>query len=350
VTGAHGQGYPSGPGEPERPRSHLLRTLLLVLLGVVALAVLIVPLPFVYVVGPGSALPVEDRVELGRAPDRVSGDLLLLTVSFGHPTTAETLWAWLDDNEDVLRRDQVVPPHVDDEEYLRAQRRLFRESGEVAAAVGLRTAGLPVQVSGGGARLVDVFPGGPAEGELERGDVVLAVDGQPVQLASDLGTNLSKRSSGDEVTVTFRRDGAERQVRIRLERVAQLNRPGLGVAVETVEPDVSLPFPVDVDQGDIGGPSAGLMIALTVYDLVHPGDLTAGRTVAGTGTIDINGEVGPVGGVRQKVEAAKDSDAGLFLVPVEEAEDARAAAGADLPVVAVRNFQEAVAHLERPAR
>ncbi|HEX2064574.1 MAG TPA: PDZ domain-containing protein [Acidimicrobiales bacterium] len=350
MTGAYGQGYESGPREPERARPRLLRTLLLGLLAVLVLAVLIVPLPFVYVVGPGSALPVEDRVELGRSPDPVSGDLLLLTVSLGHPTAAETFSAWLDDNEDVVRRDEVVPPHVDDDEYLRAQRRLFRESGEVASAVGLRAAGLPVQVSGGGGRLVDVFRGGPAEGKLERGDVVLAVGDQPVQLASDLGTNLSRRSAGDEVTLTIRRAGAERQVRIRLERVAQLNRPGLGVAVETVEPEISLPFPVEIDQGDIGGPSAGLMIALTVYDLVHPGDLTAGRTVAGTGTIDLDGAVGPVGGVRQKVEAAKDADADLFLVPVEEADDARAAAGGDLPVVTVRNFEEAVAHLERPAR
>ena len=311
-------------------------------------AVFIAPLPL-YVIGPGSALPVEERVQLGRPPDAVSGDLLLLTVSLAQPSAARALYGWLDADQDVVAREDVVPEGVEDRDYLRAQRRLFRESGQVAAAVGLQAAGLPVRVTGGGARVAAVSPGTPAERALRPGDLIVAVDGRPVQLASDLSSTVAGRSSGDEITLGVRRGGTETPVRVRLEQLAELGRPGIGVALDTVNPDVSLPFPVEIDQGDIGGPSAGLMIALTVYELAHPGDLTAGRSIAGTGTIDITGRVGPVGGVRQKVLAARAADARMFLVPEDEAGEARRAAGDDLPVVPVRTFRDALERLEQRA-
>jgi Lon-like protease len=317
----------------------------LVVVVVLAGAALVVPLPL-FVISPGSALAVEERVTLAGPAGEVSGDLLLLTVALRRPTAVEALAAWLDDAREVIPRGDVVPEGVDEEEYLEAQRELFRESGQVAAAVGLRAAGLEVGVTGEGARVAGVVPGGPSSGRLRVGDVVTAVDGAPVALASDLTPALSGRKAGDQVRLAVRRGDEVVEVTVTLGQVRGLDRPALGVAVETVGLDVKLPFAVDIDQGRIGGPSAGLMIALTVFDKADPRDLAAGRTIAGTGTIDISGRIGPVGGVRQKVEAAKAAGATVLLAPTGEAEQARRAAGSgDLTVMEVATIDEAIEKL-----
>lgn len=315
------------------------------LAGVVAVAVgaLVVPLPW-FELSPGDALPAEDRVRVERpgGADVVFGDLLLLTVSLSRPTAVEALRAWVDDTRDLLPRSDVVPKGVDVAEYLSAQRRVFREAGTVAAAVGLRAAGVEVPATGTGAGIVRVQSGGPAAGRLLVGDVIVAVDDRPVAVASDLGPALAGHALGDVVVLAVRRAGRERRVRVALGRVPGRDTPGLGVAVETAGLDITLPFEVRVEQGNIGGPSAGLMIALAVYDEADPGDLAAGRTIAGTGTIDLDGRVGPVGGVHQKVEAAVSAGATLLLAPVEEVADARRAARGRLKVVGVGTMTEAL--------
>ncbi|MGI9121001.1 MAG: YlbL family protein [Acidimicrobiales bacterium] len=325
--------------------------------AVLAVLAVVVPLPLL-VIAPGSAVSVGPRVELGRPPDPLSGSLLLTTVRIFQPSALGAVRAWLADHEEVRSRGDVVPEGVDTKEYEEAQRELFRESSEVAAAVGLRAAGQAVDVSGAGARVANVVKGSPASEGLGVGDVITAIDGQPVKLASDLVAALASRSAGDEVVLTVRRqvDGGpgdgkqvDQEVRLRLREVAELGRPALGVAVTTVDLKINLPFPVQVDQGEIGGPSAGLMIALTVYDLTDPADLTRGRTIAGTGTIDLDGEVGPVGGVDSKVVAAEEAGASLFLVPRDEAAQAQEAAGDDLEVVPVGTVDDALTALRQAA-
>jgi PDZ domain-containing protein len=318
--------------------------LVVILIGVAVL----VPLP-VFVIAPGSAVAVGERVQLGRPADPLTGSFLLTTVRIYQPTTVGVAQAWLDDYQDILAREEVVPAGVAREEFEEAQRALFRESSEVAAAVGFRAAGEPVEVSGAGVRVVGVMEGAPAEGQLLAGDVITAVDDRPVGLASDLIAALAARSAGEEVALTVQREGGEERARVRLRDDEGLGRPALGVAVSTVDLAIALPVPVDVDQGRIGGPSAGLMIALTVYDLADPIDLAGGRTIAGTGTIDLDGTVGAVGGVGAKVVAARQSGAELFLVPADEAAQAREAAGGDLEIVPVNTIDEAIGALRDAA-
>ncbi|HSH22463.1 MAG TPA: S16 family serine protease [Acidimicrobiales bacterium] len=318
-----------------------------VIVVVLLVAGLFVPLPL-FVLAPGSAISVGERVSFGRGPDELSGQLLLTTVRIFRPNALGVAQAWLSPAHEVLTEAEVVPEGVDPEQFEAAQRDLFRESSEVAAAVGLRRAGEEVEISGGGARVSQLFEGSPAARVLQLDDVIISVDGEPVELASDLVGTLGVRGSGDEVVLGVRRDGSTEEVRLTLATVEGLDRPGLGVGVTTVDLDLSLPFPVEVDQGEIGGPSAGLMIALTVYDLAEPGDLTAGRRVAGTGTIDLDGQVGPVGGVDAKVVAARAAGATVFLVPEYEASLAREVSGDDLEVVPVATLDDAVAALAEP--
>jgi PDZ domain-containing protein len=320
------------------------RALFLTAWGVILAAALVVPLPVV-AIEPGGALPVPPRVKLGVPVHPVHGQLLLTTVRLVEPPAVRAVVDWLDDEADLAPRQTVIPPGVDEREYFASQQRVFRESAQVAAAVGLRKAGHPVEVSGGGVRVSAVIPDSPAAGKLREGDIITAIDGRPVRLASDVVEATARAKAGDRVTVEVKRGDETRTFTIELARVSELGRPGLGVALITLGFDVKLPFPVEVEQGQIGGPSAGLMLALTVYDLVDPGDLARGRTIAGTGTIDILGRVGPVGGVAQKVAAAEEAGAKVFLVPAAEAGQARKVAGRSLKVTSVQTMDDAVAAL-----
>ncbi|MDP9419330.1 MAG: PDZ domain-containing protein [Actinomycetota bacterium] len=315
---------------------------------VVLVAGLFVPLPL-FVIAPGSAVSVGERVTFAGARDELSGELLLTTVRLFRSNALGVVQAWVSRSHDLLTEGEVLPEGVDPEALEEAQRAMFRESSEVAAAVGLRRAGEQVEVSGQGARIIQLSAGSPASEVLQVGDVIVAVDGRPIEVASDLVGALGARAEGEEVALTIRRDGAPSEVPVALGTVEGLDRPGLGVAVSTVDLALSLPFSVEVDQGRIGGPSAGLMIALTVYDLADPGDLTVGRRIAGTGTIDLNGGVGPVGGVDAKVVAAREAGATVFLVPEYEASLAREVAGGDLEVVPVATLDDAIAALQEAA-
>ncbi|MDQ3763803.1 MAG: PDZ domain-containing protein [Actinomycetota bacterium] len=313
-----------------------------VLLVLVTWIVTAVRLP-VLVISPGTALPVGQRVEFPTRPeDELSGKLLLTTVRISQPNTLEALGAWLDNDENVVPREHVIPEGMDAEEYFRAQREVFEQSGQLAAAAGLRAAGETVSVLGEGVQVLAVLPDAPAAGALRPGDVITAAGGKPVGLAPELVAVVASRKIGDKLDLTVRRGGTTRNVEVTVGSSEQQPVPALGIAVGTVGFDIELPFPVEVDADDIGGPSAGLLIALTVYDLADAGDLTAGRIIAGTGTIDGQGNVGPVGGVTQKIEAAVDAGAQIFLAPPEEVEQARAAAGARLRIVEVATLQEAI--------
>jgi PDZ domain-containing protein len=148
---------------------------------------------------------------------------------------------------------------------------------------------------------------------------------------------------GNPVTIRIRAAGETHDVSVRPARVKGISHPVIGVA--GVE---NFPFPLAIDSGDIGGPSAGLMWTLGLADLLTPGELTGGKTIAGTGTIDLEGKVGPIGGIAEKVIAAERAGATTFLVPVQDAPDARRVA--DRIVIApVATFMDAVRYLQQHA-
>jgi PDZ domain-containing protein len=309
-------------------------------LGILVAALLIVPLPLL-LLQPGPAIDVPSHLKLAHAVDRPEGKLMLTTVNVSEPSVVEAAIAWLRPHREFFVREDVVPTGVGHDEYQRAQLEMFSESVRVAAAVGLREAGEEVDVRGNGVRVLSVLDGSPADGKLRAGDVIRSVNGRAVDLASDLSAITSAGKVGDDMSIVIRRDGTQRSVTLELGQLSS-GRPGIGVSIETVDPKIELPFDVGFTESDIGGPSAGLMLALSVYDLLEPGDLTRGRTIAGTGTIDIAGNVGPIGGIQEKVIGARRKGATLFLAPASEAADARAAAPKGLTVVGVKTFQDAV--------
>jgi Lon-like protease len=325
-----------------------MRKLLFVLsIGLIVTALVVVPLPVVVAIMPGPTISAPEGITLVDAPIEVTGDVKITTVAIGRTSTVGALLALFDDDRDLMLRQTIVPEGVDEDEFNEVQRRLFEESVRVAVAVGVEAAGHDVEVTGDGAQVGGVLEGGPADGVLREGDVIVEIDGRPVSVAADLVAVTSQRAAGDTVSITFRRGDDERRREIELAEVAESERPAIGVVIRTVGLRTELPFDVEVDVGEVGGPSGGLMVAIAAYDQASDEDLTRGRIVAGTGTIDLAGNVGSVGGIPQKVSAATDAGATVFLVSTGDADAAREAAGDDLEVIVVATLDEALAELRR---
>ncbi len=307
-------------------------------------ATVYVPMPLIEY-APGGAYSVPPLVHVTEHPvTPINGDLRLLTVSVLQPSLAESIQAWISPERALQPRANVIPTGVDRTTYFEAQRRQFTRSFEVAAAVGLREAGYDVTVDTA-ALVAGVLPGGPADGVLQTGDLIRAVDGEPVQTADALVAALRDLTRGQRVPLTIERGDETSQVTVAAGQVADMDHPGLGILVETIANDITLPFPVTLEQTQIGGPSAGMMIALTTYDLVSDEDLAAGRVIAGTGTLDLEGRVGPIGGIEEKVVAAEQAGATVFLSPASQAEAAATAAGPRIRVIPVDTVEGAIRSL-----
>ena len=327
-------------------RAGFLPTSLMILTA----ATLLVPLPYV-LQRPGRVIPLGDCVVVDKEEATpVNGDYLLMTISVGPATAVDVLAGAFDPETDVARRETVVPPGTNPDSYFADQRRVFDATSEIAAAVGFQKAGLPARITGDGVSVMQVAPDTPAAEALEPGDIITAIDGEAVTNESDLRDAVAAAEEGQALTLRVTR--RTESVEVSLTPAIIEGAPRLGVVPETVNPRVTLPVGVEVSTGAVGGPSAGLTIALTVYDMVVPGvDLARGRTVAGTGTIDQDGTVGSVGGAGLKVIAAHRRGASLFLVPAANAAEAAAAVpdGSALEVVPVTSFDDAVAALEQGA-
>lgn len=335
------------PPEPARtPGSgqdgSLLRTgAFVVSLAAVVLAGLLVPMPLVQS-APGSSQDIQSLVSVDAPTTELTGELGLLTVEVDQPSIVDTLVAWVDDHRDLRRRDRVIPGRVDHRDYLEMQQDEFRRSFRVAAAVGLRAAGFETTVQTA-PQVVGVLPEGPAAGRLRIGDVIRTFQGRPVSSTDELVAAARGVRVGQELTIGVERDGEPRTVTLVADRVPGLEHPGMGITLHTLEEDISLPVDVElVDQQGIGGPSAGLMVALTVHDLVAEEDLAAGRDVVGTGTVDGDGTVGPVGSIREKTLTAIESGADLMLVPASQARLADRAADGRVEVIGVSTIAEAI--------
>jgi PDZ domain-containing protein len=245
-------------------------------------------------------------------------------------------------------------------------------SQQVATAVALEELGYDV-VTGTGATIDAVSEGLPADGLVAEDETIVAIDGQEVELWEDVVRLVSAHAPGDTVALTVEgADGATREVAAPLVSrcdaleidIAQAKEengeppeqqqcteelaasPVFGVIGTTRDLDLQFPVDVTIDAGDVGGPSAGLAFTLGVLDVLTAGDLTGGTKVATTGTMSLDGTVGPVGGVRQKTAAARGAGVELFLVPSAEYEEAAANAG-DMQVVAVDTLDEALAELDK---
>jgi Lon-like protease len=295
-----------------------------------------------YLLLPDEAKPLAAKVTVEGEKPHPPGGIYYVDVIVRQASLLEELvGAARPDGADLVPQHALVPPGSSFRERREQNLRQMDRSERIAAAVALRELGYDVTAEPEGALVVAVAQGAPAAGKIEPTEVIVAVDGSPVRTPDELRRLIAKRKPGESVELRVRAGGATRTVKVdTIESPDEPGRPIIGVQVEQ-SANIELPVQVEIDLGGVGGPSAGLAFALDVIEELR-GDVDRGLRVAATGELQLDGDVAPVGGIKQKVIGARRSGADVFLVPAgDNAEEARRHAG-DLRVIPVESFRQAL--------
>jgi PDZ domain-containing protein len=328
--------------------------------GLVVLLLWPVKVPY-YAMSPGPVESVADLVTVTDAPVYESeGDFYLLTVGLREVNAFEWVEAQFDDTVDLIAREVIRPDGVSQEQVTRSNLESMNESIDTAVFVALGRLGYDVGFLGEGVEVIQLVEGAPAEKVMELGDRFTVVAGQQITTSDEAASIIRSFDIGDTITLEGTRinrgteasgDSATLREPITVE-VTLVPHPDIegapmvGVVFDTVNLGLDLPVDVDVDSRNIGGPSAGMTYALTVMDLLTPDDLTKGHVIAGTGTIRFDETVGAIGGIRQKIFAARAIGAEIVFVPTANYEGALTAGSDDIEIVPVDTLQDALDYLE----
>lgn len=247
---------------------------------------------------------------------------------------------WFDRDAAVVPKAVVCPADASDEDVQEQVHEEMVQSQNSAITAALAYLKIPQRTT---VVVTKVLDGQPAAAALKPRDTLVAIDDTPVDTSEELRAAIGTRRPGQPVRVRYRRDGTEATAT--LTTVPSTDTPvrptiGVEVGIETTPP-----FDITVNTDPVGGPSAGLMLAVGIVELLTPGDLAGGVHVAGTGTINAEGEVGPIGGIQQKLVGAADADAEHFLVPSDNWEQAQRAKPDGLTLHRIATLQDAFAAL-----
>jgi PDZ domain-containing protein len=282
----------------------------------------------------------KDVIVINGAPTTTSaGQLRFLTVGVvSELSLVDAIEGWFNGDDAVVPRELVYPPDKTEEQINKQNADDFANSQSSAETAALTKLGYAMRIS-----VKEVSDGSPASGVLQPGDVITAVDSTPVGSATDTLLSLI-RDKPVGTTLTFDLLRGSNPTTVKVTTVAGDNNvPRVGFTPELTS---SAPFTVDIPIEGIGGPSAGLMLALGIIDKIKPEDLTGGKVIAGTGTIDSSGKVGPIGGVPQKLIGAKRDGATIFLTPADNCAEAVANARPGLLLVKVDSLDTALTALD----
>ena len=257
------------------------------------------------------------------------------------PSWFELALAWMDASRAVVPLDAVFPEGVTTEQRDERNAMLMVDSQHEATAAALNELGYD---TGAEVVVVDAVEGSPADGLLEADDVITAIDGTPVTSATALREAIQE-AGGDPVALTVRRDGAEQTVEITPEEQTQDGTTTWLIGI-TLRTDYDFEVDVTIQLDNVGGPSAGMMFALGIIDTLAPGELNGGKEGAGTGTIDAEGTVGPIGGIRQKLYGARDAGADYFLAPEANCDEVVGHVPDGLQVIRTATLDDSLAALE----
>lgn len=254
----------------------------------------------------------------GGVDESPSGHLNLTTVSLTDGITLfQALGMWFSSTYQLQPREMYFPKSKSDEEVRQETAQQMSSSEDNATGAALTYLKRPTAVGAAG----PIADDSPAKGKIEVNDVIVAVDGTPVTTPEDVQKKIRGLAPGTEVAITVNRKGAEEVVPVKLGARPDDPKAGfLGISPKVVSADPNVQITYNV--GDIGGPSAGLMLTLAVIDHLTPDDLAGGKFIAGTGTIVPEGTVGPIGGITHKLKAAREAGAIAFLVPADNCAEA----------------------------
>jgi PDZ domain-containing protein len=294
---------------------------------------------------PDPAQPVDPIVSLPNEEEdeAEAGGIYFLEVAIRRATVFERFFPRLLEGSTLVPEREYNPRGLSSGERRKVSLNEMSRSQEIAVAVALRELGYDVEAEPFGAEVAVVLPDSDAAGRLQPGDIIVGVEGKEVRTVADLRSAFEAVEPGDEVTITVRRSGGRREYTFST-RAAQDDpeRAVIGIEIQQAA-DIELPIDVRFDSGSIGGPSAGLAFALDIVDELGD-DLDLRRRIAVTGELDLEGNVSPIGGVKQKTIGAEEAGADVLVLPRENAAEARRHAE-DIDIVAVSTFDEALSKL-----
>ncbi len=340
-------------------RLHSLRWWLAGLLAVL-LFLFYLPLPY-YVTRPGSAIELAPMIQVEGGTKDEKGAFMLTTVRMGEASPIWYLYSKISPDVELIDKDLVLGHGESDDDFTKRELEVMKGSQQLAEAVAFRHAGYPVKIENQGVIVMGTIEGLPAKNVLKVGDVITAIDQQKVTTTQELLDFLAKKKPGDTIQVTYQREGKEQTSPITLaplpdEKGGPSNRVGLGIRPDNKQL-IEIPKKVSISAEGIGGPSAGLMMTLEIYDqLKKEMDLTHGYRIAGTGTISADGTVGRIGGINHKIVAADRAGAEIFFAPndpttgdeesnYQEAVETAKRIGTKMTVVPVKTVDDAISYL-----
>ncbi|RDI47571.1 SepM family pheromone-processing serine protease [Falsibacillus pallidus] len=328
-------------------------------------ASMFINLPY-YVTKPGAAHELEPIVHVDGGFDE-KGKLMLTTVRMGRANIYSYVVAKVRDFEEIIPEDQLKGEEETDEEYNVRQLYYMENSKNNAIQVAYRAAKKPYHFKYKGIYVLDVYPKMPASKILKAGDRITTVDGHKFESSEQFIAYVQKKSAGDSIKLTYVHDDKEKTGTIKLKEFnsgESEGKVGIGIGLVDDRELISTP-PVTMKTDEIGGPSAGLMFSLEIYNQLTKEDLTKGMDIAGTGTISPDGKVGRIGGIQLKVMAADKKGADIFFAPDDEippeikkshpelqsnyveAKKAAKEIGTDMKIVPVKTFDDAVEYLNK---
>jgi PDZ domain-containing protein len=273
-----------------------------------------------------------------------TGQLRMVTVGVSEESyrmpLGEAIAGWLSSDQAIVPKETIYPPGQTQQQSDAQNTQEMTDSQDSAVTAAL--AALDIKPTGSEVVIASVTDGGPAAGKLQAGDVIDAVDGTMINTGGQAGMNevtsaIQKLSPGAQVTFQISRDGKKQSITTGTEKNGAKAAVGISIESENV-----FPFTVNIQLNNVGGPSAGMMFALGIIDKLTDTNLTGGRIVAGTGTIDADGNVGAIGGIQMKTIGARDAGATVFLAPANNCAEAKANQPAGLELVKVSTLKDAL--------
>lgn len=300
-------------------------------------AIYFIPVPY-YIYKPGTAEAIKPMVKVDNGDDEEKGVFMLTTVTMGRSSLFSYLTARLSPHAEIRKKEEVLRGSTE-KEYSTRQEYVMLDSQSSAIQAAYKQAGIPYQIDSQGVLVMQVLERSPAQGIIQPGDKIVKVGERDIVKHEHILNELKGRQVGEEIEVTVKRGKTEKTLAVTLQDLNALNRadgepaapsgtagsaggePRIGFGISTAELLEIVPGQggkkVEIDAGEIGGPSAGLLFSLEIYNQLTPGDLSKGYRIAGTGTIDPNGAVCSIGGIRQKIVAADRQKADIFFAPVD---------------------------------
>lgn len=299
-----------------------------------------------YLIKPGSVDELGPLIKVEGESRSEEGQFYMVTVT----QHSANLWSYLygiwHPFMELRPISRVIPPDMSEEEYNKLMQSWMQESKYLAQIIALRKTGYDVPIVSDGVEIVELMEGSPAEGVLQAGDIIKAVEGKKVHLVEEVVEYIQEKEVGQKVKITVEQEEKIKEFEITtISHQDDPQKAALGIYVRTLNWHPLLPLKIEIDTGPVVGPSAGLMFVLEILDRLLAENLTGGYRIAGTGAITIDEKVGGIGGVKQKVIAAERAGVEFFLVPEENYRDAQQAARS-LTVVPVRNLDEALNFLQ----